>query len=115
MGFFHEGHRSLMRAARADHDLPVEVVGCPLVREPDGVAMSSRNAYLSTDERRRAGGIFASLRAAAAAVEAGERDAGRIRAVLEAEAVRHGLELEYAEIRRASDLASLATIDGEVV
>jgi len=106
---------AVVRRMAADLDLPVEVVGCPLVREPDGVAMSSRNAYLSTDERRRAGGIFASLRAAAAAVEAGERDPERVRAVVGAEAVRHGLELEYAEVRRASDLAPLVTIDGEVV
>src|SRR2546423_9043930 len=108
-------HLAVVRRMAADLDLPVEVVGCPLVREPDGVAMSSRNAYLSTDERRRATGIFASLRAAAAAVEAGERDPGRVRALVEAEAARHGLELEYAEVRRASDLAPLATVDGEVV
>jgi len=106
---------AIVRRMAADLDLPVAVVGCPLVREPDGVAMSSRNAYLSTDERRRATGIFASLRAAAAAVETGERDPERVRAVVGAEAVRHGLELEYAEIRRASDLAPLVTIDGEVV
>src|SRR6266513_4988681 len=68
---------AVVRRMAADLDLPVEVVGCPLVREPDGVAMSSRNAYLSTDERRRATGIFASLRAAVAAVEAGERDPER--------------------------------------
>ena len=106
---------AVVRRMAADLDLPVEVVGCPLVREPDGVAMSSRNAYLSHDERGRATGIFASLRAAAAAVEAGERDPGRVRAIVEDEAARHGLELEYAEVRRASDLAPLATIDGEVV
>jgi pantoate--beta-alanine ligase len=106
---------AVVRRMAADLDLPVQVVGCPLVREPDGVAMSSRNAYLSTDERRRATGIFASLRAAVAAVETGERDPGRVRAVVDAEAARHGLELEYAEVRRASDLAPLATIDGEVV
>ncbi|HEY4401029.1 MAG TPA: pantoate--beta-alanine ligase [Acidimicrobiia bacterium] len=106
---------AVVRRMAADLDLPVEVVGCPLVREPDGVAMSSRNAYLSADERRRATGIFTSLRAAAGAVEAGERDAVSVRAVVESEAVRHGLELEYAEVRRASDLAPLATIDGEVV
>ena len=106
---------AVVRRMAADLDLPVEVVGCPLVREPDGVAMSSRNAYLSHDERGRATGIFASLRAAAAAVEAGERDPGRVRAIAEDEAARHGLELEYAEVRRASDLAPLATIDGEVV
>jgi len=106
---------AVVRRMAADLDLPVEVVGCPLVREPDGVAMSSRNAYLSHDERGRATGIFASLRAAAAAVEAGERDPGRVRAIVEDEAARHGLELEYAEVRRTSDLAPLATIDGEVV
>jgi len=106
---------AVVRRMAADLDLPVRVVGCPLVREPDGVAMSSRNAYLSADERRRATGIFVSLRAAAEAVEDGERDPERVRAAVEAEAARHGLELEYAEVRRASDLAPLATVDGEVV
>jgi pantoate--beta-alanine ligase len=105
----------VVRRMAADLDLPVQVVGCPLVREADGVAMSSRNAYLSVHERRRATGIFASLRAAAAVVEGGERDPERVRAAVEAEAARHGLELEYAEVRRASDLALLATVDGEVV
>ena len=106
---------AVVRRMAADLDLPVQVVGSPLVREPDGVAMSSRNAYLSADERERATGIFASLRAAAAAVEDGERDPERVRAAVEAEAARHGLELEYAEVRRAADLALLATVDGEVV
>ena len=45
---------AVVRRMTADLDLPVAVVGCPLVREPDGVAMSSRNAYLSSDDRRRA-------------------------------------------------------------
>jgi pantoate--beta-alanine ligase len=106
---------AVVRRMSADLDLPVHVVGCPLVRESDGVAMSSRNAYLSPDERRRATGIFASLRAAAEVVEGGERDPEPVRAAVEAEAARHGLDLEYAEVRRASDLAPLATVDGEVV
>jgi pantoate--beta-alanine ligase len=106
---------AVVRRMATDLDLPVQVVGCPLVREPDGVAMSSRNAYLSADERRRATGIFASLRAAAAAVEDGERDPQRVRAAVETEAGRHGLELEYAEVRRAADLAPLTSVDGEVV
>jgi pantoate--beta-alanine ligase len=106
---------AVVRRMATDLDLPVQVVGCPLVREPDGVAMSSRNAYLSADERERATGIFASLRAGAAAVEDGERDPERVRAAVEAEAARHGLELEYAEVRRAADLAPLTTVDGEVV
>jgi pantoate--beta-alanine ligase len=106
---------AVVRRMAADLDLPVEVVGCPLVREHDGVAMSSRNAYLSVAERERARGLFAGLRAAAAAVEDGERDAARVRAVLEAEAARHGLQLEYAEVRRAADLAPVTELDGEIV
>ena len=106
---------AVVRRMAADLDLPVEVVGCPLVREHDGVAMSSRNAYLSVAERERARGLFAGLRAAASAVEDGERDAARVRAVVESEAGRHGLELEYAEVRRAADLAPVTELDGEVV
>jgi pantoate--beta-alanine ligase len=106
---------AVVRRMATDLDLPVQVVGCPLVREPDGVAMSSRNAYLSAGDRERATGIFASLRIAAAAVEDGERDPERVRAAVEAEAARHDLELEYAEVRRAADLAPLTTVDGEVV
>src|SRR5207302_3155072 len=106
---------AVVRRMATDLDLPVQVVGCPLVREPDGVAMSSRNAYLSTDERRRATGIFASLRAAVAAVEAGERDPGRVRALVEAETGSHDRELEHAEVRRGCGLAPSASVDGEGV
>jgi pantoate--beta-alanine ligase len=100
----------------ADLDLPVDVRGCPLVREDDGVAMSSRNAYLSEPERAAARVLFRSLRAAADAVVAGERSA----AVLEA-GVRErvdgepGVELEYAEVRDARTLEPRADVDGEVV
>jgi pantoate--beta-alanine ligase len=106
---------AVVRRMAADIDLPVHVVGCPLVREPDGVAMSSRNAYLSAEDRERATGIFASLRAAAAVVERGERDPVRVLAVIEAEGARRSLKFEYVEVRRASDLAPLDALEGDVV
>jgi pantoate--beta-alanine ligase len=62
--------------------LPVEVVVCPTVREPDGLAMSSRNRHLSAEERVSATVLYRALCAASAAFEAGERDAERLRRVM---------------------------------
>ena len=79
----------IIRRLARDLDLDVEVVTCPLVREPDGLALSSRNAYLSAEERQAALALSIGLRGAERAVTAGERDAAKIvagiRAVLEAE------------------------------
>jgi pantoate--beta-alanine ligase len=98
-----------------DLDLPVAVVGCPLVREPDGVAMSSRNAYLSSEDRRRAAGIFQTLREGARIVEQGERDARALRHAVECAGIDRGLEFEYIEVRRSSDLATIEHLTDEVV
>jgi pantoate--beta-alanine ligase len=65
-----------------DLDFPVQVVVCPIVREPDGLAMSSRNAYLNPAERQAATVLSRALAAARSAWEAGERDAGRLRQVM---------------------------------
>jgi pantoate--beta-alanine ligase len=61
----------VIRQLVADLDLPVEVIGCPTVREPDGLALSSRNAYLTPDERTQAAGIHRALHAGARALQAG--------------------------------------------
>jgi pantoate--beta-alanine ligase len=72
----------VIRRMARDLLLPVEIVVCPTVREADGLALSSRNRYLSPDEGRSATVLYRALRAASAAFEAGERDAERLRQVM---------------------------------
>lgn len=72
--------RIVQRMVR-DLDMPIEVVGRPTVREQDGLALSSRNHYLSADQRERAQAIAHGLRAAASAWAQGERDADRLRSL----------------------------------
>ena len=99
-----------------DLNLPVEVIGCPIVREPDGLAMSSRNAYLAAPDRGAALVLSAALRAAVHAIVNGERDAIEIarlvRATIQTEP---GVALEYAEVRDAHELSPMSTIDGSAL
>jgi pantoate--beta-alanine ligase len=73
----------VVRRMAQDLNFPLEVVVCPTVREPDGLALSSRNAYLNPNERRAAPVLFRALSAAAEAFEAGEREADRLRQRME--------------------------------
>ena len=99
-----------------DLNLPVEVRGCPLVCEPDGVAMSSRNAYLDADERRAARVLSESLRAVGDTVLAGERDASVLEGLVRDLVHREPLvALEYAEVRDARTLEPRKKLDGAVV
>jgi len=97
---------AVVRRMADDLSLPVVVIGCETVREPDGLAMSSRNAYLSPEERAAAPVVHRALRAGAAVVLAGERDpaavAGTIAAVVAGEPLA---DLEYAAAVRSSDLS----------
>ncbi len=96
---------AVVRRLVADLSLPVEVVGCPTVREEDGLALSSRNVRLSADERRAAPVLARALRAGAAAIAYGEYRSdvvGRVMAQVVAEEPL--VELDYAEVVAADDL-----------
>lgn len=92
-----------------DLAFPVRIVGCPTLRTAEGLAMSSRNVFLSADERRRALGLFRGLMAAADAVEAGERRAGVLTEIARSEMV--GLDLEYVELADQARAQPLVALD----
>ena len=107
---------SVIRRMVLDLDFPVEVVGCPIVRESDGVAMSSRNAYLDHTCRVAARIVPESLAAARMALEAGERSARGIEDLLRARIGQEPLaRLDYASVVDLDELQPVGTIDGPVL
>jgi pantoate--beta-alanine ligase len=73
---------TVIRRMVRDLNFPLEIVVCPIVREPDGLAMSSRNAYLNPEQRQAATVLYRALNTAKESYEAGERDAERLRALM---------------------------------
>jgi pantoate--beta-alanine ligase len=107
---------AVVRRMAADLCLPVEIVGCPLVREPDGLAMSSRNGNLSPAQREAATVIHRGLQTGAEVVAGGERDAAKLRRVVANVLTTEPLvRLEYAEVVAADTLAGLEVLDGDVL
>jgi pantoate--beta-alanine ligase len=105
----------VIRRMARDLDFAVEIEVFPTVREPDGLAMSSRNAYLAPEDRERAAALFRALRAAEAVAATGE---SRVAAALEAaraELDRAGIEPEYLEARDAESLTPIANLNGRPV
>lgn len=98
-----------------DLDMPVRVEVCPTVREPDGLALSSRNAYLSDDERERALGLSRALKAAEAVVSRGETAREAVLAAARSELAEAGIEAEYLELRSARDLSPVERVNGSTV
>jgi pantoate--beta-alanine ligase len=103
----------LTRMAR-DLDMPLQVITCPIVREADGLAMSSRNRYLDAAQRQRALALYTALRAIEAAFKAGQRDTAALRQI--------GLEkltvtdrVDYLEFADAADLSAVTAIQGPVL
>ena len=93
-----------------DLDLPVEIVGCPTVRDPDGLALSSRNALLNPDERACAPALHRALNVAAGRLRNGE-DTGCLAAAAAEIAAAGFSAVDYVELRAAEDLAPMQRLD----
>jgi pantoate--beta-alanine ligase len=106
---------AVIRQMTSDLSLPVDVVACPTQREPDGLALSSRNAYLTDAERAAAPVVHTALLVGRLAIDAGERDAERVRelmaGLIEAEPLA---ELDYAAVVDARTLRVLDPLEGEL-
>ena len=103
---------AVVRRMTRDLNLPVEVVGCPLVRETDGLAMSSRNAYLTADDRVAALVLSRSLFVLGEAVQRGERHCTRLHALLtDALAAEPQVRIDYAAIVDAASLEAVERLD----
>jgi pantoate--beta-alanine ligase len=105
----------VVRKLVRDLDVPVRIEVCPTVRDPDGLALSSRNAYLTEAERTRALGLGRALRAAEASVAAGEIDAERVLAAARGELDAAGIEPEYLELRSTDDLSPVERVNGSTL
>ncbi len=106
----------VIRRMADDLNVPVQVRICPIVREPDGLAMSSRNVYLSTDERQRALSLYESLCQAEKMIATGETSAERIRGAVEETLAQRGRgQIEYIALADPETLEPVAKITGETL
>jgi pantoate--beta-alanine ligase len=104
---------AVVRRMAFDLSFPVEVVGAPTVREADGLALSSRNVFLSEEDRTMAAGLSAGLFAAADAVASGERDARVLEEITTRIAADAGVEVEYATLADALAAEPIDSLDRE--
>ena len=106
---------AVVRRMVADLDLPVELAIVPTVREPDGLAMSSRNVRLDAGGRGRAVALSRALRAAGDALGEGQRDAARLRASALAAMAPYGVEPEYLALVDPDSFSPVETVNGRVL
>jgi pantoate--beta-alanine ligase len=107
---------AVIRRMTKDLLFDIETVGLPIVREEDGLAMSSRNLYLSDEERKAALSLSQSLGLAHEMVHAGERDVGKIVEVLRAHIEGAGpCQIDYVAVADPETMALKNTVDGQVL
>lgn len=106
---------AVVRRMVADLNLPVQLEVLPIVREPDGLAMSSRNVRLNADERSQAVALSRGLAAAAAAVSAGERSAVVLVRAVEAELAASGITAEYVDVVEADSFSPVSILTGRAL
>jgi pantoate--beta-alanine ligase len=106
----------LIRRMARELDLPVEIVALPTVREFDGLAMSSRNTYLSPEERSAATALYRALCLAKTRIRAGERDAGKLRSHITALLLNEPkVRIDYISVADPEDLTEIKRIKGKVL
>lgn len=104
--------QAVIRRMARDLDLPVDIRVVPTVRDADGLALSSRNRYLSAEERQSGLVLSRALREARGSVDAGETDAGRVRQILrDAIESERGATLDYAEVVDVETLTPIRAIE----
>ena len=107
---------AVIRQMTKDLDFPIEIVVCPTVREADGLAMSSRNAYLDAEERQAATVLFRALSAAKTAFEGGERDAEKLRQIVRETVASEPLAtLQYVSCADYDRLEELESVRGKAL
>ncbi len=107
---------AVIRQMTRDLNFPIEIVVCPIVREPDGLAMSSRNVYLDAEERKAATVLYRSLNAAKNVYYNGERDAEELRRIMrEVIATEPLAQMQYVSCADYDTLEELETVTGKTL
>lgn len=107
---------AVIRRMVRDLNMPLEIIGCPIIREEDGLAKSSRNTYLSAEERQAALCLSRGLNKGKAAIEAGETDAAKVKAIITAEIEAEPMSrIDYVEIVDWNNLEPVASAEGSIL